>query len=182
MEKMIFTQQINAPKEKVWNILWEDASYRKWTAPFCEGSYAVNDNWKEGSKVLFLSPGGDGMVSKVAANRPCEFMSFIHLGEVKAGVEDTESEKVKQWAGAKENYTLTEVEGKTRLFGHINAVIEHDDAAVTEHALDACQRLMIQRRIKQMFRHISAERPANLHSPDVAARTAAAAKILDQCA
>ena len=60
MEKMIFTQQINAPKEKVWNILWEDASYRKWTTPFCEGSYAVNDNWKEGSKVLFLSPGGDG--------------------------------------------------------------------------------------------------------------------------
>lgn len=115
MEKMIFTQQINAPKEKVWNILWEDTSYRKWTSPFCEGSYAVTDNWKEGSKVLFLSPGGDGMVSKVAANRPCEFMSFLHLGEVKAGVEDTESEKVKQWAGAKENYTLTEVEGKTLL-------------------------------------------------------------------
>lgn len=115
MEKLHFTIQLNATKEKVWAVLWDDASYRKWTTPFCEGSYAVTDNWKEGSKVLFLSPGGDGMVSKVAANRPCKFMSFLHLGEVKAGVEDTESEKVKQWAGVLENYTLTEMAGKTLL-------------------------------------------------------------------
>ena len=42
-------------------------------------------------------------------------MSFEHLGVVKKGVEDTESEEVKDWAGAKENYTLTEDNGKTKL-------------------------------------------------------------------
>ncbi len=42
-------------------------------------------------------------------------MSFKHLGEVKNGVEDTESDKVKGWAGAHENYTVKEVNGVTEL-------------------------------------------------------------------
>jgi len=43
---------INATKEKVWDILWNDATYTQWTSIFCEGSHAVSD-WKEGSKILF---------------------------------------------------------------------------------------------------------------------------------
>ena len=143
MEKLYFTIQLNATKEKVWSVLWDDASYRKWTTPFCEGSYAVTDNWKEGSKVLFLSPGGDGMVSKVAANRPCEFMSFLHLGEVKAGVEDTESEKVKQWAGVLENYTLTEKEGKIQLTVDMDMIDK-----MKEYLLDAWPKALEQ--VKQL--------------------------------
>ena len=116
MEKLSFSADINAPSEKVWKVLWNDDSYKKWTSVFYEGSYAEIDNWKEGSKVLFLSPEKDGMVSRVAANNPNKFMSFEHLGIVKKGVEDTESDEVKGWAGAKENYTLTEENGKTNLF------------------------------------------------------------------
>lgn len=115
MEKIKFSTSIKAPKEKVWKTLWDDSSYRKWTSAFHEGSYAETDNWKEGSKVLFLGPGGSGMVSTVAVNRPNEYMSFEHLGEVKAGVEDTTSDKVKKWAGATENYTLKENDGVTEL-------------------------------------------------------------------
>ena len=115
MEKINFSASINAPKEKVWKILWDDSTYRIWTTPFHEGSHAVTDNWKEGSKVLFLGPDKSGMVSSVAANRPNEFMSFEHHGEVKEGIEDTTSEKVKGWAGAKENYTLKENGGVTEL-------------------------------------------------------------------
>jgi hypothetical protein len=115
MEKLNFSTKINAPREKVWEVLWNDESYRKWTSAFMEGSYAKTDNWKEGTKVLFLAPDGSGMVSTVARNKENEFMSFRHLGEVKDGVEDTESEKVKQWAGATENYKLTDENGKTKL-------------------------------------------------------------------
>src|SRR6476620_9267221 len=104
MEKMHFNLHINAPKEKVWSTLWEDASYRDWTSAFMEGSYAVTDNWKEGTKVLFLDPKGSGMVSIVAENRPYEYMSFKHLGEVIDGVADTTTYKVTQWSGAFENY------------------------------------------------------------------------------
>jgi uncharacterized protein YndB with AHSA1/START domain len=123
MEKLKFSATINAPKEKVWKVLWDDASYREWTSAFMEGSYAETD-WKEGSKVLFLSPGGDGMVSRVAANRENEFMSFEHLGEVHKGVEDTTSDKVKQWAGAHENYTLKENNGKTDLVVEMDIMSE----------------------------------------------------------
>ena len=127
MEKINFSIIINASKEKIWNILWEDANYRNWTATFFEGSYAETDNWKEGTKVLFLSPAGSGMVSEVAANRPNEFMSFKHYGEVKDGVEDTTSDKIKVWAGAMENYTLVETDGNTTLHVALDITEEYKD-------------------------------------------------------
>ncbi|MES2773121.1 MAG: SRPBCC domain-containing protein [Bacteroidota bacterium] len=120
MEKMTFSTSINAPKEKVWETLWDDASYRQWTLPFCDGSYLVTDDYKEGSKILFMAPDNNGMVSKVAANRPNEFMSFEHQGEVKNGVEDTTSDAVKAWAGAHENYTLSETDGATELLAEVD--------------------------------------------------------------
>ena len=127
MEKINFSTDINAPSEKVWKVLWNDDSYRKWTSVFTEGSYAKTDNWKEGTKVLFLDPKGSGMVSKVAANNPNKFMSFEHLGVVKDGVEDIESEDVKGWAGAKENYTLKEENGKTKLIVDLESTDEFKD-------------------------------------------------------
>jgi uncharacterized protein YndB with AHSA1/START domain len=115
MEKLNFSTDIKAPREKVWEILWNMDSYRAWTSAFMEGSYVKTDNWKEGTKVLFLDPAGSGMVSTVAKNTPNEFMSFSHQGIVKDGVEDTTSENVKGWSGAKENYTLSGTNGATHL-------------------------------------------------------------------
>lgn len=127
MEKIHFSTSIDAPREKVWNVLWDNDSYKEWTSPFAEGSYAQTDNWKEGTKVLFLSPGGDGIVSMVASNKRNEFMSFEHLGVVKKGLEDTESEDVKSWAGATENYTLIEENGKTKLVVDMDSTDEFKD-------------------------------------------------------
>ena len=131
MKKLSFTIQINAPREKVWKVLWDDASYRKWTAVFSEGSHAVTD-WQEGSKVLFLSPSGEGMFSRIAKSVPNQLMSFEHLGMVKDGVEQPETEETKGWAGAMENYTLEEKDGGTALTvtmdmmeGHENYFNEH---------------------------------------------------------
>jgi len=111
---MKFEISINAPKEKVWNALWEDANYRKWASVFSEGSHTVTD-WKQGSKVLFLDGKGSGMISRVEENRHNEYMSFRHLGEIKNGVEDTTSKSAKQWADATESYTLTETPNGTNL-------------------------------------------------------------------
>src|SRR5688500_20089428 len=114
MEKQKFKIEINAPREKVWNTLWGKTSYPAWTSAFSEGSHVETD-WKKGSKVLFLDGKGEGMVSTIAENKPNEFMSIKHLGVVKNGVEDMESEEVKQWAGAFENYRLQTVNGKTEV-------------------------------------------------------------------
>ncbi|WP_345949936.1 SRPBCC domain-containing protein [Mucilaginibacter sp. PAMB04274] len=122
MEKLTFNTLIKAPRKTVWNILWSNETYPVWTSAFCEGSHALTD-WQQGSKVLFLDGKGSGMVSTVAERREPEYMSFEHLGEVKDGVEDTESDKVKQWAGAHENYTLNEANGQTEL------VVEMDSDA-----------------------------------------------------
>ena len=114
MIKLKFNTTIDAPREKVWSVLWNDETYRAWTSAFMEGSYAETD-WKQGSKVLFLDGKGEGMVSTIADARPNEYMSIKHLGMVKDGVEDTTSEEVKKWAGAMENYTLKGENGRTEL-------------------------------------------------------------------
>jgi uncharacterized protein YndB with AHSA1/START domain len=121
MKKLTFSIQIDAPKEQVWNVLWNDESYRAWTSVFHPGSYAKSD-WKEGSKILFLGgDGNDGMISTIARLIPNEFMSFQHLGELKNGVEDYDSPSAKGWAGAMENYTLQEKNGGTELSVELDA-------------------------------------------------------------
>jgi uncharacterized protein YndB with AHSA1/START domain len=126
MERQTFKTMIDAPRERVWDILWNDATYREWTSVFSEGSRAESD-WKEGSKILFLDGKGSGMVSRIAAKRPPEFMSFEHLGEVHNGVEDLDSEKVSEWSGSMENYTLRDVKGKTELTVEIDLTDDFKD-------------------------------------------------------
>ncbi|WP_207514097.1 SRPBCC family protein [Longitalea luteola] len=135
MEKQEFKIAIDAPREKVWKVLWSDDSYRAWTAPFSEGSHAVvqtnggstSTDWQKGNKVLFLDGSGMGMVSKIEDAIPNEYMSFLHLGIVKDGIEDTESEEVKKWAGAHENYILKDVQGKTELQVELDIDEQHKD-------------------------------------------------------
>ena len=109
-----FSIKINAPKEKVWNVLLNDETYRIWASVFSQGSHAVTD-WQEGSKTLFLDSSGSGMVSRIEKNIPDEYLSIRHLGIVKNGIEDTESNEVKGWANAMENYILKENGGTTEL-------------------------------------------------------------------
>ena len=114
MEYSTFKVMINAPREKVWDTLWSETNYPKWTTVFCEGSHAVTD-WKEGSKALFLDNKKQGMVATIAKNVPNEFLSIKALGEIKDGVEYYDSPGAKQMAGSFENYTLTAEGDKTLL-------------------------------------------------------------------
>ncbi|MBN8586142.1 MAG: SRPBCC domain-containing protein [Ignavibacteria bacterium] len=118
MEKLNYSIKINAPREKVYKNMLDDKTYRQWTEPFCPGSYAETD-WKKGSKALFLGPDQEGkysgMVSRIAENIPNEYVSIEHLGVVNNGVEDTESDAVKAWKGAMENYTFREADGGTEV-------------------------------------------------------------------
>jgi len=65
------------------------------------------------------------MVSRIAENRPYEFISIEHLGLVKDGVEDTTSEVARQWAPAYENYTFRERDGATEVRVELDVVDEH---------------------------------------------------------
>lgn len=126
MKKLEFKTMINAAPEKIWEVLLGKDTYPIWTAVFAEGSNVKTD-WKKGSKAIFLDGKGNGMVSEIAENIPAEFLSIRHLGDVINGKEDLESEKVKEWAGAYENYTLTEVNGQTEWSISLDIVEDYED-------------------------------------------------------
>lgn len=126
MERKQFRILINAPKQKIWEILWGDNTYPEWTSVFAPGSKAETD-WKKGSKVIFGDGKGQGMVATIADSIPNEFMSFKHLGTVKDGIEDYESPETKQWAGALENYTLQTKDGMTELVVDMDITEDYAD-------------------------------------------------------
>jgi len=51
MKKLEFRIEIRAPREKVWDTLWEDKTFRDWAGIIDEGTYMVGEI-KEGNKVL----------------------------------------------------------------------------------------------------------------------------------
>jgi hypothetical protein len=105
MEKLEFKIEIEATKDRIWNILWSDTTYRQWTNVFCEGTYAVSD-WNEGDKIHFLTPSGEGMNSMIESKIECEYMAFKHLSELKNFQEMPIDEAAKEWSGAMETYRL----------------------------------------------------------------------------
>jgi len=126
MEKKKFKIEINAPREKVWDVLWGKTFYAAWTSAFAEGSHAETD-WKKGSKALFLNSKNEGMVSVIEENRPNEFMSIKHTGLIKDGIEDVDSEESREWIGTFENYTLKTVNGKTELIVDMDIADEYKE-------------------------------------------------------
>lgn len=126
MKKQEFKILIDAPREKVWDVIIGKDTYPKWTAPFAEGSKAETD-WKKGSRAVFSSGNGDGMVSEIAENIPHEFLSIRHLGMITNGVEDLDSEEIKKWSGSLENYRLRDVDGKTEWKVEMDTAGEWED-------------------------------------------------------
>lgn len=124
MNRITFAIAIQASREQIWRSMLADATYRQWCSAFQEGSYAVTD-WQPGSKALFLTPSGNGMVSKIIAHRPNEFLSIQHLGFVKNGVEDTRSAEETGFAGALENYSLSGTDGSSTLTIEMDVVDEY---------------------------------------------------------
>lgn len=126
METLEFKIEINAPKEKVWKILWDDETYRQWTSAFCEGTYAVSD-WNEGSKIYFFSPNGEGMNSIIESKIVNEYMAFKHISEMK-NFEEMPIDAITQgWTGARETYRLIENNGITVLDVTMDCVEKYVD-------------------------------------------------------
>jgi len=128
METLQFSILINAGKQKVWDTMLDDKTYREWTKAFHEGSY-YEGSWDKGSEIRFLGPDEKGnfggMYSRIKENVPYEFISVEHLGMVKNGVVDTTSEEVKKWTPSFENYTFTEKDGKTEVKIEIQTAEEY---------------------------------------------------------
>jgi hypothetical protein len=114
--KIHFSVEINAPKKRVWDVMFADETYREWTSAFSPGSH-FEGSWDEGSRIRFLGPDASGKKSGISSRivevRKNEFMGIEHLGMINAGVEDTTSDAVKDWVGAREDYHFSEKNGVT---------------------------------------------------------------------
>jgi hypothetical protein len=120
-----FAVDIRAPRQRVWDTMLGDAGYRHWTSAFCQGSHYVG-SWDTGAKILFLAPNGDGASAVIAENRPHEFVSIRHLGDVIQGVEDTSSARVRAWAPAYENYSFTDTDGGTSVRVQLDTLPDYE--------------------------------------------------------
>jgi uncharacterized protein YndB with AHSA1/START domain len=126
LKKLQFSINIAAPVAKVYDLMIGDASYRDWTSAFMEGS-RFEGSWAQGERIRFLAPSGEGMVAEIAENKPHEFISVRHLGSIANGVEDTQSESVRAWAPAYENYRFTATPEGTTLTIEQDTVAEYED-------------------------------------------------------
>lgn len=112
METLNYEKVINAPIQKVWDLLWNSETYPKWTQFFMQDSLFITD-WKIGGKTYFVDQEKNGMVSTIKTlDEPFEII-FSHLGTVKNGVEDTMSRAVEEWSGAEEKYFLRAIDEHT---------------------------------------------------------------------
>ena len=127
INRLQFSIDIKAEKTKIWKALWKESSYCDWASVFFEGSYAITDNWKEGSKVLFLSPDQNGIYSIIEKHIPNKIMMFKHIGNVAKGKEQPIDDETKKWSGATEIYTLTEGMESNTLTVEIDVLDEHLD-------------------------------------------------------
>jgi hypothetical protein len=107
MKRLEFTIEINASKEKIWKILWEDATYRDWVSVFCEGTY-VKTNWNEGDSVHFLTPDGKGMNSIIEKKIEHQYIAFKHISELENFEPQPVDEAASEWSGGMETYELIE--------------------------------------------------------------------------
>jgi uncharacterized protein YndB with AHSA1/START domain len=122
-----FSTLIQAPRQRVWQLMLAPESYRDWTSAFAEGS-TYRGSWDAGQRIRFLGPTGEGMVAEIAENRPGEFVSIRHLGEIRQdGTEDLDSPAVRAWAPAYENYRFVERDGATEVQVEMDAMPAYEE-------------------------------------------------------
>lgn len=126
--KLKFEIEINAPVEKVWDTMLEDATYRQWTEAFNPHGSWYEGSMEKGAKINFLGPGEDGKIggmhSEIAENRKYEYLSIRHLGFVLGGQIVTDTPEILAWAPAYENYTFVKENGMIKVLIDVESTPE----------------------------------------------------------
>lgn len=143
VEKLKFTISIDSPALKVYNIMLDDKHYQEWTSVFNPTSRYIG-SWEKGSKIRFMGTEKDGteggMVSRIRENIRGRFVGIEHLGFIRNGKEITSGPEIEGWAGAHEDYSLTDLDGKTLLIVELDTVV-HYKTYFEEHYPKALQLL-----------------------------------------
>jgi hypothetical protein len=112
MDEMQFSIEINATKERVWDTMWQDGTFREWASIIDPETYMAGD-LKEGNEIQFISSeSGYGVTSLVEKLVAGEFLLLRHRADTQ---EEGKREREEQWTGGEESYSLVEQDGTTTL-------------------------------------------------------------------
>lgn len=123
MKPMQFTIEIKAPKDKVWDTMWQDKTFREWAGIIDPGTY-MKGELKEGNEIEFISGNGYGVTSLVEKLTPGEYLLLRHQADTQ---DSGQRERENEWTGGAETYTLTEKEGVTTLTTVFDVPSEMED-------------------------------------------------------
>jgi uncharacterized protein YndB with AHSA1/START domain len=110
--------EINAPKEKVWNVLFTQPTASQWCGVFMgdsdsHGGSVVEGDFSLNNLMTFKDGKGDGMREKVVQLKPMELLRMQVVSSFQNGVEDTSSDEFKKWKDGYEEYVLSDKDGNT---------------------------------------------------------------------
>ncbi len=81
MKELQYSIEIDAPRERVWDTLWQDATFRDWASIIDPETYMVGD-LKEGNEIQFISAAnGYGVTSLVKKVIVGEFLLLNHSAD-----------------------------------------------------------------------------------------------------
>ena len=124
MKKQHFSIKIKAPKEKVWQTLWEDKTLRDWGNIIDEGLYMVGE-MAEGNEVQFISSvSGFGVTGVIEKLIPHEYVAFKQIADT---MDSGEQEREKEWTGGTESYELIEKNNIINLIVKIDVPPEQEE-------------------------------------------------------
>lgn len=124
MKEIQFSIEINASKEKVWETLWEDQTFRDWANIIDEGTF-MKGEMKEGNEVEFISSiNGYGVTSLIEKLDTNEYVLFRHGADTQ---ENGKQEREKEWTGGTESYYLEEKNGSTTLTAKTEVPLEMEE-------------------------------------------------------
>ena len=124
IQKLVFSVEIDAKANVVWNKLWNKNSYKQWVAPFCEGTYYTGEI-KLGNRIHFISPSFDGMYCDVFYLDVNKNIIFKYIGKLKDLKEQPIDAETEKWTGCFEAYKLNEINGITTVTAEMECMEEY---------------------------------------------------------
>ncbi len=109
MERLKFEIQIEAPVEMVFKSMIGREGYKQWTSVFCDSS-DFEGSWSEGEKIIFLALNKagkrEGMLGRVKAFVPHQFVSVEYYGVLDGDDQITEGDIAEGFKGMYENFSF----------------------------------------------------------------------------
>ena len=129
MNTLRHSVEIKATKETVWQVLWDDKTFRDWANIIDPGTYMTGE-LQEGNEVNFIGNSDDGVsfgvTSRVEKLIPYSHISFEQVADITVGNDGSIKKRKTQWTGGKETYELE----------------EHDDTVTLSHTQDVPDELV----------------------------------------